>query len=287
MERPDMPCLTDRIHATTLVVGCFAASRRLGRRPSIYTVAILGFAFVWGTPSAAGPAGSSAEFPRRIGASGMLEPHTGSLLVDYYEAYLRDHDIDVYKQHVTARYLEGTLTRLVESPNVQARRAAVLALGLSGSIDANASVAKALKDTDPTVRSLADNALWAIWFRADSPENNATLEAVSKLISHQRFEDAAALATRLIERAPKFAEAYNQRAIAYYYLGQFKESADDCKAVLARNFAHFGALAGLAKCQLRIGEREPAIETLRRASKLQPYNLDLKHWILTLEAGEP
>lgn len=248
---------------------------------------MLGLALMWGTSSAAGPAGSSAEFPRRIGASGMLEPHTGSLLVDYYEAYLRDHDIDIYRQHVSARYLEGTLTRLVEAPNVQARRAAVLALGLFGSIEANASVAKALKDSDPTVRSLADNALWAIWFRADSPENNATLETVSKLISHQRFEDAAALATRLIERAPKFAEAYNQRAIAHYYLGRFKESADDCKAVLARNSVHFGALAGLAKCQLRIGEREPAIETLRRASKLQPYNEDLKQWILTLEANEP
>jgi tetratricopeptide (TPR) repeat protein len=237
-------------------------------------------------PTAA-TAGVSSDSSRRNGASGMLEPHTGSLLVDYYETYLRDQDIAAFRLHVSGRYMEGTLARLVDSPNTQARRAAVLALGLYGSFGANAAVARALKDSDPTVRSLADNALWAIWFRADTPENNATLEKVVNLISHQQFDDAAELATKLIDRAPRFAEAYNQRAIARYYTGRFAESAQDCQAVIERNPYHFGALAGLAKCQLRIGQREPAVATLRRASKLQPYNEELKAWITTLEAGGP
>jgi tetratricopeptide (TPR) repeat protein len=217
----------------------------------------------------------------------MLEPHTGSLLVDYYETYLRDHDIDAFRQHVSARYMEGTLVRLIEAPNIQARRAALLALGLFGSFEVNAPVAKALRDPDPTVRSIADNALWAIWFRADTPENNGTLERVGALISQQRFEEAIDLATRLIERAPRFAEAYNQRAIARYYLGRFEGSAEDCRLVLDRNPYHIGALSGLAKCQLRLDQRAPAIETLRRAAKLQPYNRDVTQWIAALEAGEP
>jgi tetratricopeptide (TPR) repeat protein len=241
--------------------------------------------FATAPPSA--QAGVSSDSPRRNGAPGMLEPRTGSLLVDYYETYLRDHDIEAFRLHVSARYMEGTLARLIDSPNPQDRRAAVLALGLFGSFSANAAVAKALRDSDPTVRSLADNALWAIWFRADSPENNATLERVGRLISQQRFEDAVSLASKLIERAPRFAEAYNQRAIAEYYLGRFKESADDCRLVLERNPYHVGALAGLAKCQIRSGQREPAIETLRRSSKLQPFNEDLKQWISALETGAP
>lgn len=241
-------------------------------------------------PSAAPPgsaqAGVSSDSSRRIGASGMLEPHTGSLLVDYYETYLRDHDIDAFRQHVSARYMEGTLARLIESPNPQARRAAVLALGLFGSFDVNPAVAKALRDSDPTVRSLADNALWAIWFRADSAENNTALEKVRTLISQQQFEEAAALATRLIDRAPKFAEVYNQRAIAEFFLGRFRESAEDCRLVLSRNPYHIGALAGLAKCQLRLGQREPAIETLKRSLKLQPFNQDIREWIAALESGD-
>jgi tetratricopeptide (TPR) repeat protein len=237
-------------------------------------------------PPSAARAGVSSDSPRRNGASGMLEPHTGSLLVDYYETYLRDHDVDAFRQHVSARYLEGTLARLIESPGLQARRASVFALGLFGSFEVNAAVAKALRDSDPTVRSLADNALWAIWFRADSPENNATLEKVGRLISQQRFAEAADLATRLIAAAPRFAEAYNQRAIAEFFLGRFTECADDCRLVLARNPYHFGALSGLAKCQLRLGQREPAIGTLRKASKLQPFNQDLREWIAALEAGD-
>lgn len=213
----------------------------------------------------------------------MLEPHTGSLLVDYYETFLREHDIDAFRRHVSARYLEGTLARLIESPSIQARRAAVLALGLFGTFEVNASVARALRDPDPTVRSLADNALWAIWFRADTDENNAALERISVLNSQQRYEDAIEQATRLIDHAPNFAEAYNQRAIAQYFLGRFQESAGDCRLALARNPYHVGALAGLAKCLVHLGQRGPAVETLRRAAKLQPYNRDLTDWIAAIE----
>src|SRR5262249_30421329 len=157
---------------------------------------------------------------------------TGSLLVSYYDAFLRDQDIEAFRRAVSARYMEGTLTRLADAPDARTRRAAVLALGLVGSFRTNAAVARALRDPDPTVRGLAENALWAIWFRADSPENNAALEGVALLISHHKFEEAVARATRLIEQAPRFAEAYNQRAIAEYHLGRFRESAEDCRLVL-------------------------------------------------------
>jgi tetratricopeptide (TPR) repeat protein len=211
---------------------------------------------------------------------------TGALLVDYYTAYLRDRDIDAFRQQVAGRYTEGTLTRLLDSSQTEVRRASVLALGLVGSFSSNAAVAKALRDTDPTVRSLADMALWAIWFRADTPDNNQTLQKVSQMIREERLEEAVALATRLIDRAPKFAEAYNQRAIAEYFLGRFKESADDCRLVLERNPYHTGALGGLAKCLTRLNRRAEAIEALRRLSKLQPYNDDLRSWIAALEAGD-
>ncbi|MBV8676118.1 MAG: hypothetical protein JO355_02995, partial [Planctomycetaceae bacterium] len=45
----------------------------------------------------------------------MLEPRTESLLVQYYETFLRDQNIEEFRRHVSARYTEGTLARLVES----------------------------------------------------------------------------------------------------------------------------------------------------------------------------
>src|SRR5438874_2294916 len=104
-------------------------------------------------------AGPSSEFPR-TGVPGMREPDRGSLLVVYYESFLRDHDIERFRQQVAARFTEGTLARLVKTGDGTSRRAGVLALGLIGSIESNGILARALRDSDAAVRDLADHALW-------------------------------------------------------------------------------------------------------------------------------
>jgi tetratricopeptide (TPR) repeat protein len=220
----------------------------------------------------------------RNGAAGLLPPQTGGLLVDYYEAFLRDKDIDAFRRNVSARYNEATLARLLQSGEPQARRASVLALGLFGGFSSNAAVARGLRDPDPTVRALADNALWSIWFRADTPENNEALEQIRDLIGRRRLDLAIDQANQLIARSPNFAEAYNQRAIAHFFQGRFAESVADCRKVLIQNPYHTGALSGMGQCQLRLGHREEAIETFRRALKIQPYNEGLREMIAELEA---
>lgn len=216
----------------------------------------------------------------------MPDPRSGPLLVAYYEAYLRDQDVDVFRLQVSSRYLEGTITKLAGSADLRTRRAAVFALGLVGSFRSNTIVARALRDHDATIRGIAENALWAIWFRADTPENNDALEQVSLLIGQHEYGRAVKSASQLIEQAPHFAEAYNQRAIAEYHLGDFQASANDCRLVLERNAYHIGALAGLAKCLLRLDRRGEALDTLRRSSRLQPFNDDLRHLIAVLEDNQ-
>jgi tetratricopeptide (TPR) repeat protein len=220
----------------------------------------------------------------RYGADSMLEPHTASLLVDYFETFLRSRDIEAFQRSVMIRYNEGTLERLARSHGSQARRAAILALGLVGSMRVNETVAKGLRDPDPAVRNLSQSALWAIWYRADSHQNNAALQQVRDLIGRERFTEALELADQLIARAPSFAEAYNQRAIAYFSREMFAESALECRRVLERNPYHIGALGGLAQCYLRLDRRRDALATLRRSLKLQPYNDSLRQAVETLEA---
>jgi tetratricopeptide (TPR) repeat protein len=229
----------------------------------------------------------NASFAPRTGtgAPGMPEPNTASLLVSYYESFLKERDLERFAQQVAARYTEATLGRLIESGNLDSRRASVLALGLIGTFEAsNAVVARALRDGDTTVRDFADTALWAIWYRADTAENNAMLEQVRVLIGQERLEDAVRLSTRLIARAPNFAEAYNQRAIAHFFQHHFQESADDCDRVLERNPYHFGALAGLARCQLQLDRRRDALKTFRRALRVQPFSRGFREAVTALEA---
>ncbi len=220
----------------------------------------------------------------RLGDDRMLEPHTASLLVDYFEAFLRDKDLEAFHRNVLARYTEGTLARLASSGDLQAKRAAVLALGLVGSFEVNQAVARGLRDPDAAVRNLSQNALWAIWFRAGTPEHNARLQEVRDLIGRERFAEARDLAARLIADAPGFAEAYNQRAIAFFSMEDYAQSAAECRRALERNPYHFGALGGLGQCYLKLGRNRDALQTFRRALTLQPFSAGLRQTVEMLEA---
>jgi tetratricopeptide (TPR) repeat protein len=226
----------------------------------------------------------SADSPKAK-APDTLKPDTGSLLVEYYKNVLRTRDLDAFTQQVPARFTREGLARLAESNGGETRRAAIFALGLFGSIEDNALLARALRDVDPIVRSHAEGALWAVWFRADTPENNRMLEQVRDLIGERRPEEAIRLADRLIDRSPKFAEAYNQRAIAEFTLGRFDASAADCRRVLELNPYHIGALGGLAQCEIRLDRRGDAIKTLRRSLKLQPHSKGIRETISLLESA--
>ena len=226
----------------------------------------------------------SADLPRAK-APGTLKPDTGALLVEYFENFLRTQNLDAFTQQASARFTREGLARLVESSDGQTRRAAVFALGHLGSIEDNALLARVLRDDDPSVRGLAEGALWAVWFRADTPENNRTLGQVRDLIGGQRYDEAIRLADRLIQRSPKFAEAYNQRAIAEFIQERFDASAADCRRVLEHNPYHIGALGGLAQCEIRLNRRSDALKTLRRSQKLQPHSEGIREMIALLEAA--
>lgn len=223
--------------------------------------------------------------PHRTGDPGM-PAQPAALLVGHFERFLKDHDLDAFRRDVDARYTEGTLCRATYADDVRVRRAAVLALGVGGSFACNATVARRLKDKDPAVRSMAVNALWAIWSRADTPENNAALEDVQALIERGRLDEAVRRADRLIAAAPSFAEAYNQRAIAHFLAGRLTDSAADCRRALDLNPYHFGALGGLGQCQIGLRQRAEAVRTFRRALELQPYNDSLRATVAELEAAE-
>jgi tetratricopeptide (TPR) repeat protein len=218
--------------------------------------------------------------------AGPAHQQAESLLDEYFRLLLADRDFEAFQDRVAARYGEETLCRLAaDSPGATTRRAAVLALGTLGRFPrSNPVLGRALRDPDPMARRLAEEALWSLWFRADTPEHNRVLRQVTQLAGQGEMNRAEALATRLILAAPGFAEAYNQRAIIYFGQGRFAESAQDCQRVLNINPYHFGALGGLAQCQLRLNQSGEALKTLRRALRLQPYNVGLRENVKFVEA---
>ena len=209
---------------------------------------------------------------------------SSALLVEYYNELPEPGEGDdprawgarmgkalaAFKKQVAGRYTEGTLQRLLDCPDETARRAAVLALGLVGSMASNEAVAGRLRDDDPAVRRLAADALWSLWFRGDTEANNRELQ---RLIGLDDDNKAVAGLDELIKKAPRFAEAYNQRAIRRFMAGDYRRAIADCEKVLQLNPYHFGAQSGMAQAYLRLRQPRAALKAYRAAYQVNP-NLD-------------
>ena len=157
-----------------------------------------------------------------------------------------------FKQKVESRYSEGTLERLLTWHQAEVRQAATLALGFVGTIRVNGIIACRLRDEDTIVRQLAADAMWSLWFRADSHENNQELQRLMRLDPHdENVNEILAGFAHLIGRAPHFAEAYNQRAVLHFRMGNLAKSIPDCEKTLRLNPYHFGAACGLAQCFMK------------------------------------
>jgi tetratricopeptide (TPR) repeat protein len=130
------------------------------------------------------------------------------------------------------------------------------------------------------VRRAAASALWALWFRS---EGLGPTKELRRLLRQRDPAKALAGFERLLERAPSFAEAYNQRAILFFRLRQYDRSIADCEKALQLNPFHFGAQAGIGQCWLQLRRPRFALRAFRLALKIHPYLEDVAETVRSLE----
>ncbi len=170
---------------------------------------------------------------------------------------------------------EQALAALAKS-DPQERRRGALGLAAAGRMDDAPALVAALRDPDALVRAIAEQALWAVWSRSgDERIDDLFRRGVSEM-NDERFSEAIATFTRLIQLRPEFAEGWNKRATVYYLAGEYRRSLADCDEVIRRNPQHFGALSGYGQIYLQLEEPDKALEYFRRALAVNP-NLDGVH----------
>ena len=186
----------------------------------------------------------------------------------------------LFRRRLRDRYSEPTLARLLDSTSFMARRAAVLALGLVGSYHCNAALAKTLHDSDLDAAKMASDALWEVWMRGGSDQQNSDLTHILRL---PETRQTLAGLDDLVKDAPNFAEAINQRAIVHFQHGDFRMSAADCKRAVELNPHHFGALAGLGQCYMKLRKPRAALRAFRQALQINPTLSHLTETIRSLQ----
>jgi len=191
-------------------------------------------------------------------------------ILAFYKDYLDRPDCSAFSSRVSDCYTRGTLQRLASHSRREVRRAATLALGCLGDYECNATLGAALLDEDRTVRILAENSIRQVWTRAAEEKDRLQLEIIIRLNAARQFEKVVRVASNLILRVPAFAEAWNQRAYAHHALGRYGDSVRDCHEALEINPYHFIAAVGMGRAYLELGNPVSALESFRRALRLNP-----------------
>lgn len=199
-----------------------------------------------------------------------VNQHQRPTLHRLYHQYLESEDTAAFVQAVAERYLLSTLERLAAGGNHVSRRAAIMAVGFLGDYSHSSILGRALADRDRGVRLLADSGIRQLWRRDGSRSQQDQLARVCRLNQNEQYDEARRAASELIDDAPSFAEAWNQRAVSYFAQRQFEDAANDCHQTLELNPYHFGAAVGLAHCYLHLDEPFTALDNFRRALAINP-----------------
>jgi tetratricopeptide (TPR) repeat protein len=165
------------------------------------------------------------------------------------------------------------LAALADQADGDRRRTAAERLADVGTMEDLPALVRALRDTAPAVRAMAERSMWQIWSRSGDAGIDQLFAVGVEQMSSRAGDDAVGTFTRIIERRPEFAEGWNKRATVYYLMGEYTKSLADCDEVMKRNPYHFGALSGYGMIHVRLGNPARALEYFEKALAINP-NLD-------------
>jgi tetratricopeptide (TPR) repeat protein len=180
-------------------------------------------------------------------------------------------DLEGLFSHLRCNWTADQITSLLSCRDADARKVALLALSLVGRRCCIPALAERLRDRDSMTNQMAEHALWSIWFRCGTSPANSELAQGAQCLTKRDFQRAMEHFNRAVELCPDFAEAYNQRAIAWYLLEEYDRSARDCQRAVELMPCHFGAWAGLGHCHAHRGQIVEAIKSYQRALQVNPH----------------
>jgi tetratricopeptide (TPR) repeat protein len=137
--------------------------------------------------------------------------------------------------------------------------------------DEKHSLLHQLQSTNPSLRELATNRLWQLWYGAAGPEAELRLMLGERLLEGKSYAEAEHAFGNLARDFPTFAEAWNRRATVRYLMKKYEDSVADCRETLRLEPDHFGAWHGLGLCLMALHQYANAALAFRRALELHPF----------------
>jgi tetratricopeptide (TPR) repeat protein len=208
-----------------------------------------------------------------VNSSVLIDP---GLFVKQVQPLLEANDPPALKAFLKANYNCLQITELLSCSDCDCRKVAALALSLVGTKCCIEGLSLQLRDQDPMVNQMAEHALWSLWFRLGTPEANQYVCRGSQALDRKAYREAITCFDKAIELDPKFAEAHNQRGLAYFLLEEFSQSIRDCKQTVEMMPCHFGAWAGMGHSYAHQGNLAEARNCYQRALEINPHMTEIR-----------
>ena len=128
-----------------------------------------------------------------------------------------------------------------------------------------------LKNLNSKLTSETEQQIWKIWStHPTNKELTVKLEEGSSLVRVNEFLKAIEIFTEVIDKDPKWAEAWNKRATVLYLIGDYQASQNDINKVLSLEKRHFGALAGQGMVNIKLKNYDKAKRSYQKAQEIYP-----------------
>ena len=128
----------------------------------------------------------------------------------------------------------------------------------------------------------------AIWLQSGDPKDRPA-DATRQAGVGQRpstFDTALKYLNNVIITKPNYAEAWNQRATLYYMVGDYQDSLKDIAQTLALEPRQFGAIAGKGMVELKLGDKQAALDAFKQALVIAPILPDVQLQIRMIEGQD-
>lgn len=200
----------------------------------------------------------------------MVQPIDAGEFLRTVRPALEEGDADALAYLVSKYWTVAQICRFLTDTSDAVRGAAALSLGAVGDHSHVSDLMRCLRDDDPHLAELAEHAILSIWFRGGSSQAAVVFKNAMHHLERESYEMAIDCFQAATHIDPGFAEAFNQCAIAHFFVNDYQSAIRcHCRAVKLVPL-HFLAIAGIGHCYAQSGDLTKAQYCYQRALRINP-----------------
>jgi tetratricopeptide (TPR) repeat protein len=125
--------------------------------------------------------------------------------------------------------------------------------------------------------NLITRKIWDIWLETNDLMIEADFYQGIESMRFREYKKSIVFFTRVIQKNPNFAEAWNKRATVYFIIGDFDKSMHDINETLKLEPRHFGAMDGMGLIFMNTKQYGNALRIYDQMLKIFPNNQNTKN----------